>query len=114
MFDGVAIFLSSFGIFIVYNLFGMYVKKSKLKNYLKPVASAFIAGYLFKMGCSMWMQDTLGLDAYIAMMTEHWTEMPPVMGASIAAFCIYWLYSLVRKMKGLFDVNGKCAKEYDL
>ena len=114
MFDDVAIFLSGFGIFIVYYLFGIYINKSKLKKHLKPVVSAFLAGYLFKIGCSRWMQDTMGLDAYIAMVTEKWAEIPPVVGASIAAFAIFWLYSLVRRMKGQFAINGKCAKEHDL
>jgi hypothetical protein len=112
--NDVIIFLYNWGFIFAYMTALIYINSSKLAKTIKPLLHAFAAGYFFKTGLNIWLQDSLGLDGFIDFVHKHWSDVNPVIGGLLTAFSLLGLYATIRALKGRFYVDDKCAGKYDL
>jgi hypothetical protein len=69
---------------LVIAAWGVLVYSARKAPPAKLGVIGFAGGFITYSGLSMWLQDSMGLEVYIALMRQEWIELSPLAGLFIA------------------------------
>lgn len=72
--------------------------------------TSFVAGYLFKMGMGMALQDMIGLQAFLNLVENGWVDRSPFVGGAIALVAFLWLYIAKNKIKRYVEKRNQAQQ----